>query len=103
MPRQLQGRLRTPGSVAPDKVWAGETDRGILGSQVGGEAREWTRPSRACMERGESQRQHLEDNQPLRKSQKKTEKEWLGGGGRTGRRGVLESQEGVLQEPGSGW
>lgn len=44
-----------------------------------------------------------EDNQPLRKSQKETEKEWLGGGGSTGRWGVLESQEGVFQEPVSGW
>lgn len=51
----------TPGSVAPGKVWARGTDLGILGSQVGGEAGEWTRPSRECAERGESQRQHLED------------------------------------------
>lgn len=103
MPRQPWRRLLTPGSAAPDEVCVGETDWGILGSQVRGEAREWMRPSRECMERGESQRQHLEDNQPLRKCQKETVKEWLGGGRSTGRRGVLESQGGVFQEPVSGW
>lgn len=51
----------TPGSVAPEKVWAGGTDLCILGCQVEGEAREWMRPFGERVERGGSQRQHLED------------------------------------------
>ena len=64
--------------MVSERVWAGETDPDVLGLQVRGEAREWMRPSRECVERGESQRKYLEDNWPSRRSQPETEKEWLG-------------------------
>ena len=76
--------------MVSERVWAGETDPGVFGPQVRGEAREWMRQPRECVERGESQRQYLEDNCPSRRSQQETE-EWLG---RRGRCDVTELRRG---------
>lgn len=51
------------------------------------------RPSRECVERGESQGRYVEDNWPLRKFQQETEKEWLAGGRSRGRCDVTELRE----------
>lgn len=64
-------------------IWAS------LALRLGEKPRELLRPSRECMEKGESQGQYLEDNQPLRKLQE-TEKEWRGGRRYTGRCDVTE-------------
>ena len=68
---------------------------GILGIQVGGEARAWMRPSRECVDRGESQQRMVTCRQlAIEKVPEGDRRSSWGGGRSRGRCDVTELKEG---------